>query len=247
MVDSKEIGHVVFGGYKAAVEAICKAVDLYAKTSGQSQEHADVVLFELAKTIKMKPDGRAAKFLDHFLFGNGASIEFDCSALIMEDKGVRYRIRTEIWNRLQDNSGLGYRNMSGGSFLIPIRQRDYQVLDWQFALGSFAIEWEVVEPFGNPNSLYGPVHGGRIDSVASLYLRSRSPGSLYDCSVIPTKVKIYGANEYKWHPAASRVTQCLHQAGDRLTKSRIKSMNFWMIARPCVIDLHTGLPSIRSC
>jgi hypothetical protein len=43
--------------------------------------------------------------------------------------------------------------------------------------------------------------------------------------------------------AADRVTQCIHQAGDRLTKSKeIRAKNFWMKAMPAVIVPSTGKP-----
>lgn len=246
MDDAKEVGRIFHGTYKAAIDLVCGAVDSYAKSEGQSQEFADIVLFELAKAIKMKPEGRAAKFLDHFLFGNGDPIEFDCATLIKEDRGVRQRVKSEISRRLQSCPRLSARKMSGGAFLIPIRQRDYEVSDWLNALGSFAIEWEVVDTQRSVGrGSLGSSTLGRdwIDPGTLSLTRNTSPSARHEPPLLPQKVKIYGANEYKWHPAAPRVTQCLHQAGDRLAKSRVKSMNFWMIARPCVMDLSTGLPS----
>jgi hypothetical protein len=100
--------------------------------------------------------------------------------------------------------------MSGGDYLIPIRQKDYAISDWKNALRSFSIEWELFE-------------------LSSDKKRSFA--------------KVWGANEYKWHPAADRVTQCIHQAGDRLTRSKqIKAKNFWMKAMPSLIVISTGKP-----
>lgn len=200
------------GMYKASIELVCTSVDLYAKAVGESKSIADVMLFEMAKEIKMKPDGRAAKFVDHFLFGGGEDIVFSTGTLLNEDVGVRKRVSDVIMERLHDNSELIKRekSMSGGDYLISIRQKDYAISDWRNALGSFSIEWE-----------------------------------LFDLSADKKKTfaKVWGANEYKWHPAADRVTQCIHQAGDRLTRSKeIKARNFWMKALPSLIVISTGKP-----
>jgi hypothetical protein len=252
MDDVREVAAEYRGAYKGTIDLVCDAVDRYAKSQGWSQEQADIVLFELAKAIKMKPNGRAAKFLDHFLFGNGDPIEFDCATLIREDRGVRQRVKDEITRRLQRRPDLRTRRTSGGDFLIPIRQSDYQVSDWLNALGSYAIEWEAFEESIGTSargSLCSSALGQEwIDFGTLSRTKMPSPAnrsSSGHCGVLdsPQKARIYGANEYKWHPAAPRVTQCLHQAGDRLTTSRIKSMNFWMIARPCLIDLGTGFPT----
>jgi hypothetical protein len=252
MDDVNDAGGEYRGAYKGTIDLVCGAVDRYAKSQGWSQEQADIVLFELARAIQLKPNGRATKFLDHFLFGNGEPIEFDCLTLIMEDRGVRQRVKEEITRRLQQRPDLRTRRTSGGDFLIPIRQKDYQVSDWLNALGSYAIEWEAVdESIGTSAS--GPVCSsaigqdwidfGTLSRTRMMSPASRSPFEPCGGLQTPGRARIYGANEYKWHPASPRVTQCLHQAGDRLTTSNIKSMYFWMIARPCVIDLATGFPT----
>lgn len=212
MVDTADATTTFKGMYKASIELVCASVDLYSKAVGESKVIADVMLFEMAKEIKMKPHGRAAKFVDHFLFGGGEDIVFSTALLLNEDVGVRKRVSDVIMERLHNNPGLSNRNrnMSGGDYLIPIRQKDYAVPDWKNALGSFSIEWELFE-----------LSSDRKRSFA----------------------KVWGANEYKWHPAADRVTQCIHQAGDRLTRAKeIKARNFWMKAMPSLISISTGKP-----
>jgi hypothetical protein len=205
-----EIASAAKGVYKAAIELVCASVDLIAKMSGDSKAIADVTLFEIAKSAEMKPDGLAAKHLDHFLFGQGEPIEFRLATLLNEDVGVRKRLSDSIVQRLQGNPSLARKNMSGGDFVVPIRQRDFAIPDWRNALGSFPIEWEVV-------------------NISSDRRR--------------TFALVQGANEYKWHPTADRVTQCIHKAGDRLTRSKeVKARNFWMIAIPCIIVVATGRP-----
>lgn len=212
MSDSTELGNAFKGIYKASIELVCASVDLYAKAVGDSKAIADVMLFEMAKEIKMKPEGRAAKFVDHFLFGGGEDIVFSAGMLLNEDPGVRKRVSDAIVERLRTKPSLltMEKDMCGGDFLIPIRQRDYAISDWRNALGSFAIEWELVNL--------------SFDKKRSF-------------------AKVWGANEYKWHPAADRVTQCIHQAGDRLTRSKeVKARNFWMKAMPAIIVISTGKP-----
>ena len=212
MEDTAEAGRAFKGIYKASIEAVCTAVDLYARASGDSQAIADVMLFEMAKELKMKPEGRAAKFVDHFLYGGGEDIVFGAGTLLNEDLGVRKRVSEGILEKIRNNPSLlkADKRMSGGEYVISIRQRDYANSDWRNALGSFAIEWEFAALSLDRNRMFATV---------------------------------WGANEYKWHPAADRVTQCIHQAGDRLTRSKkVKATNFWMKAMPAVIVISTGKP-----
>lgn len=243
MGDADEIGSAVFTTRRAAISLVCEAVKLYASNAGESQEFSDVFLFELARAAEMSPDGRAAKFLEHFIFGGGEPIEFECADLVKEDAGVRRRVTSEISRLLKANAQLTNRHLSGGEFFVSIRQRDFEVSDWRNALGSFGVQWEVVASPPMGGSMCTSSRGGDwIDAGTNALTRHRAPDILADFyAVTPKKVRIYGANEYKWHPAANRVTQCVHQAGDRLTRSRMHSMNFWMIAKPCTIDLETGL------
>jgi hypothetical protein len=209
-VDANLVGAEYKGAYKAAIDAVCVAVDWSVQKAGHSQAVADATLLHLAKQIKMKPSGRAALFIGHFIAGRGEDITFNSATLLNEDPGVRRRVSTQIVERLRKNPGLSDKRMSGGDFVVSIRQRDYVIDDWQLALGSFAFEWEVVNKSGDKKRTFA---------------------------------RVWGANEYKWHPAAARVTQCLHQAGDRLTRSEeIKSKNFWMVATPTVIVISTGQP-----
>lgn len=245
MTETDEIDGANFVTRKAAINLVCEAVKLYASAAGESEESADVFLFELAKAVEMSPDGRAAKFLEHFIFGHGQPIKFECADLVEEDAGIRRRITSEISRRLTANAELTHRHLSGGEFCVSIRQKDFEVPDWCLALGSYAIEWRVVNSPALGGSMCASSRGNDwIDPGTNALTRHRGPDTLADFyAVKPKKVRIYGANEYRWHPAANRVTQCIHQAGDRLTRSRLHSMNFWMIAKPCTIDLDTGLTS----
>ena len=232
--------------YKSSIELVCAAVDSYAKSEGLSQDAADVLVLELAKFIKMQPNGRAAKYLDHFLFGDGTRMDFDCATLIREDAGVRERVRSEIRKRLKANPALTVQNKSGGAFTVWIRQKDFAMPDWHLALGSFPINWEPLASgsVGRAGALCSSETGTDwLDSGTLARVRHQSPVERLQRLAPPRKVRISGANEYKWHPAAPRVTQCLHQAADRLTKSQMKSQNFWMFAKPCALDLISGMPA----
>ena len=210
MSEGSEIGGIYRGAYKAAIELVCTSVDAYAKVAGQSQAIADVMLFEIAKHIEMMPEGRAAKFLDHFLFGGGEDMTFYSATLLNEDIGVRRRVSDVIGEKLRANPSLAKKNMSGGEYVISIRQRDYLIPDWKNALGSFAFEWELANLSSDRKRIFA---------------------------------NVWGANEYKWHPAADRVTQCIHKAGDRLAKSKeVRARNFWMIGKPTIIVISTGKP-----
>ena len=134
------------GIYKASIELVCESINLLAKISGFPQESADSAVLELAKQIKMKPEGRAARFLDNFLFKNGSKINFDSSLLFAEDQGVLSRVRTTVAERIMNDPGLEARTKikCGEEYLVWVRQSDFTNSDWRLALGSFPFEWEVV-------------------------------------------------------------------------------------------------------
>lgn len=210
MAQNSEAVDAFKGTYKQSIELVCNAVSLYARVTGESKTIADVLLLEIARQIKMNPEGRASQFLDHFLFGGGEDIVFESGLLLNEDIGVRKRLSSEILHRVSSGPSGDERTISGGAFVVSIRQKDFAVQDWQFALGSFAFEWELVQLSSDKKRLFA---------------------------------KVWGANEYKWHPAADRVTQCIHKAADRLTGAKeVRAKNFWMVARPCTIVVASGKP-----
>jgi hypothetical protein len=236
-------GQVLANAYKSSIELVCDAVDSYAKNEGMNRDMSDLLVLELAKFIKMKPGGRAARYLDHFLFGDGSRMEFECATLIREDAGVRERVRSEIRQRLAAHPELAAQHRSGGPFTVWIRQKDFAVSDWHLALGSFPINWEPLSSGSGGRACSPDAGADWLDAGTMARSRHQSPTERLLRVVLPSKVRLSGANEYKWHPAAPRVTQCLHQAADRLTKSKVKSQNFWMAAKPCTMDLSTGLPA----
>lgn len=231
--------------YKSSIDMVCAAVEHYAKAEGVSQDVADILVLELAKHIKMRPEGRAAKYLDHFLFGDGTAMEFDCAVLLREDAGVRERVRSEVRRRLSANPALATQRMTGGPFTVWIRQHDFALPDWHLALGSFPMNWQPISsrPGADTGTMCRSGAGvDWLDTGTSARTRHLSPTERITRLAIPRKARVAGANEYKWHPTVERVTQCLHQAADRLTKSQVKSQTFWMVGRPCIVNLDTGLP-----
>jgi hypothetical protein len=208
MVDIKTEASTYYGLYKTSIQLVCEAMEIIGTTGGYAQTTIDGGLLELVKGMKMMPNGKAAEFLDHFLYGGGKPKTFQTHALLTQDVRLRTVLITEINRRLQRNPNLVNRMQSGGDFLVPIRQRDFGNNDWRLALGSFPFEWQVTGSGNSPNE--------RL-------------------------IKVWGANEYKWHPSADRVTQCLHQAGNRLHKAKtVASKNYWMHAAPCILSSPTG-------
>jgi hypothetical protein len=230
-------------GKKAAIDLVCEAVDIYAKKYGEPQAAADIRLFKIAEVVTMKKNGRAASFLEHFLYGDGSPIEFDLALLLRESAAVRTLISKTITSRLQANPELVNRTMSGGPFEFPIHQWDYHLADhdWEYALGTFFIEWEV-DASKSPQSSSSPQSsrpGGTVAKTGML------PPTSFSIPSLPEHAKIYGAKEYHWHDKTQRVTECLHQAGYRLAAAGV-AKNFWMIAKPCVIQISTGWPVDKS-
>lgn len=214
----KGVGGAVEGlARRTATELVCAAVDGAAKLGLLDDSIADVALLDLARQIRLKPDGRASRHIDHFLFGGGEEIVFSTGLLLNSDAGVRKRVSESITANIFKNPRMmrpDEKRMSGGAYRIAVRQSDYADDDWKNALGGFIFQWEIADLSSDKTRVFATV---------------------------------WGANEYQWHPAAKRTTQCIHEAGDRLTKSKtIRARNFWMVATPTIIVVATGKPLVGS-
>ena len=224
---------------KSFINYVCYSEDAVAKALRLSQNQSDRALFKLAEYVTMSPDGRAAQFLEHFLSGSGKTIKFDCKTLLKEDSGVRQRVTSEIIKRIKANPSLLTAKYCGGDLCMPIRQSDFSVLDWKYALGSFPIEWSVIatkKPYSRGPMCVFNLGVNYIDLGTLALTKSKSPG-LYS-EEVATAVYIYGENEYKWHPTDDRISQCVHKAGERLTKSKTTpAKNFMMVGKGCILPL----------
>jgi hypothetical protein len=205
---------IAFYAKKGIAEYVCGSISFGADVRGYNQEVADLALLELARQIKISPNGRASEHLDHFLDGTGDAIYFDTGTLLNEVRGVRDRISSVVSQAISSDS-IPVRRMSGTQkgMKIDIGQDVYDSTeigqDWKNALGSYVFDW---------------------DFASSSNDKTRSI------------IEISGSNLYQWHPTVERWTQCIHEAGARLTESSIKAKNFWMIAKPCLVSIHTWKP-----
>jgi hypothetical protein len=180
---------------------------------GASQNEKDVFALELAKTIKMKPNGLAAEYLDHFLSGKATDKKFDTMRLLREDIGVKNRVVDEVSRRalgirtLREKAEDSRMSLSAVAqrdrHLITVFQKTYKLPDWQLALGTFTFDWEVI----------------------------------YETEEAMT-VNLWGSNKYQWHPNSQRMTQFLHQAGARLHNNRYAApKNFDIVAAPAQLKV----------
>lgn len=123
---------------------------------GAAREDAiKLALLEVGK-IMFVPRGRAMQYLGHFLGGSGSSIEVDWRALEKEDKNVHARVHAEIVRR-----ALGMDTIIEGLVkgtpaeqdrsTITLFQSTYAIQDWQFALGTFGIQFVVNKPTRTPD------------------------------------------------------------------------------------------------
>jgi hypothetical protein len=200
---------------KAPISLACALTEKYLELRGRSQDQRDKSALELAKWVTMKPGGRAEKYLNHFLGGSGNPVEFTMKDLLSEDSLVSTRVEMELLRKLPALSNkstpadiVNPRTKVGSERhewsvdpCITIFQKNFSNQDWWYALGTFNINWKVLQT-----------------SAQHHY------------------VKVWGENEYKWHPEEDRITQCLHQAGDRLAHTG-KGRNFMMRSIPGVVVL----------
>jgi hypothetical protein len=216
---AKQLGNfIAHQAKKAPISAACKLTEAYIALKGGSREQADQTALQLAQFITMKPNGRAAKYLDHFLRGSGEPITFEMKELLAQDSLIRSRVELEIMRKMSvaaDPTGAPRtpREKTNGVKVgterhdwsvdpcVTLFQKSYSDQDWWFALGTFNVDWK---------------------------LQMSAEGYHY--------VQLSGENEYKWHPEENRITQCLHRAGARLTSAGSGS-NFMIRAIPCVIVL----------
>jgi hypothetical protein len=175
----------------------------------------DKFYMELARDIAMKPGGRAAEYLDHFLGGSGTPKEFSIEQLLSEDKNVKDRLTNEIVRRVLNIKTLREKGQDQKMSLTEAAQKDREVItifqknydneDWNNALGTYPFTWDVI---------------GVTDDKKFI------------------KVSIKGQDTYEWHPGDSRQTKFLHEAGDRLKKTG-QAKEFEMIARPYTYYIST--------
>lgn len=160
------------------IEAVCKVT-------------TDRGTLRVAEWVKMKPEGRAAQYLHHYLDGWGGTEYIDTATLLREDTALLKIIEKNI----QDERMKGPIKRSGQ---IPLSQLVFSNQDWKMATGSLNMDWQFV---------------------------SEGPGFI--------EVELSFRNKYRWHPNEARVTQCLHQAAERLKKSG--AQEFLMVGRPTKI------------
>lgn len=189
-----------------AVAKACSLADIMAEVT--SRARADAALMSIAKLYKFQNRGRAAEHLTHFLQGGGEARHFPLAQLLSEDAGVRRALVAEWRSRT--------RSTPRDGSLIPVRQRNYDKLDWWGALGSFSIYYTEV----------GTMRiAGKDVRVALAY-----------------GVNVYRWHPND----KSRITQCVHQAAARLTGHTDNHVpvakDFEMFADPTHVDMDTGLP-----
>jgi hypothetical protein len=218
---------------KAAFEMLCTAADSNSVVMGR--DLSDVWLFAAVEASSValgqfKPNGRARKFYEHFLFGGGTPIEFDIADLLMEDDKARKYISKTISDKIRSKPQLGRqqwvpcdiesqlrprpelydKSVSNPfkDFEFPLEQKDYSVPDWRNATGSFFIEWEAVtsetvfEKSRNPMCGY-QLGDAWVDSGTNARTRTPTPGPTGKSwfeNQLPKYVAVWGLREYHWHP-----------------------------------------------
>lgn len=142
---AKKLGAIV--GHKveaASISAAAILAEKYVTWKTGSKSDGDAAALNLAKTIMMKPNGRAAEYLDHFLKGSGETKTFEAAHLLAAEPGIRSRVYSEI---LRKDLGIkvgSERRPTSVDPVITIFQKNYIDQDWWFALGTFGFDWDVI-------------------------------------------------------------------------------------------------------
>jgi hypothetical protein len=118
---------------KELVQATCDGMKLYGETFGEMEQSDRAVLW-LAEKNEMKPGGRAALFLAHYVQGSGEDMVFPLEDLLTEDIGVRTLVRNHF-------AGLRLATRTTLQGSLTIRQRNYANEDWRLALGTFFLSY----------------------------------------------------------------------------------------------------------
>ena len=126
------------------------------------------------------------------------------------------QVRLTIENHIRGEVVIGNQNKSSIGFgRVPVKQSNFQNQDWRLALGSFHFDWEIVDQKS----------GNKYDFFKTVF------------------VKISGENKYQWHPKVERYTQCVHEAGKRLTETT--AADYWMKAKPSIITVNVFAHGMR--
>ncbi len=143
---------------KAAISAACRDAEAYTRLRGGSQEEADIAALRLAKFVTMKPKGRAAEYLENFILGGGDK-RFELKQLMNEDSGARSRIELELLRKIpplktnmtspdatNPKARVGSeRPQWSVDPCITIFQKNYADQDWWYSLGTFNIDWKIIQ------------------------------------------------------------------------------------------------------
>jgi hypothetical protein len=106
----------------------------------------DSTALEIARWATMSPNGRASKFLDHYLLGSGLDIKVSIKTLMDEDSGVNATVQQSIRTALR-----GIPKPTSGVVSLP--QRVFTNKDWQYATGSINMDWALNASCTAPGSV----------------------------------------------------------------------------------------------
>lgn len=142
----------------AAAVGISSMVDTMIKDEmrrGASRPDAiKLAMLEVGK-IMFDEGGRARRFLARFLRGQREEMPIIWAELEKEDKNVRQRVHGEIVRRVLGIDTITEKLLAGTAAApdktcITLFQSTYAILDWKYALGSFDIYYEVINPPKTP-------------------------------------------------------------------------------------------------
>lgn len=185
-----------------------------------SQVEKDTYALELAKAIRFQEGGRAEEYLDHWLSGRATEKKFKLETLMYEDAGVRMRVTNEITRRALEIKTLRERFIDSRMSISSNAKRDRHIVTI-FQKNYMNSDWHLA--LGT-----FPIDWEIIYETEDMI-----------------KVNAWGSNKYQWHPDSRRITQFLHQAGDRLAKnSNAAPANFEIVAEPIQLEISTRYRSV---
>ena len=179
----------------------------------------DAMTLEIAEWVTMDLPGRkrAAEFLHHYLAGTGLPKYVNIADLFHADPGLKKIVVATI-----------ARDLAGGGPAIGM-PAPYQNLSSRAVLGRTSGKVPL------PQSAWAntPTAQDWRYAIGSLNLDwkliTRLPGAP------KAEVELSFKNEYRWHPKAERISQCVHQAAENL---KVKGdRDYWMYGQPHRIEV----------
>lgn len=203
---------------RSSISGILDTIIAQEQAKGKSRREAMVTAMREAAKMRFEANGRAMKYMERFLSGKGGEESFKWEELSRDDATVKKRVHSELVRRTLQIPTLReqYENP-------PSKAPDSVITIFQPNFSS--VDW-----------------WGALGTFNINFLVRQPPST----PVPYVQVRIWGENEYKWHPDRDSASQKLHKIGDELTQPGTpRAKNFLIKMEP--IDISVSINDMTIC